>query len=82
MISFMSTSDPRETRRAARKDWPMRKGSLHDPPQDDLSDSTTAEERLQMVWTLTLEAWELAGLPMPDYERHNIPMRVIRRDSP
>lgn len=74
--------DPRVARRAraaARANWPVKRARLDDPPNDDLSVTTTARERLDTVWTLTLEAWALAGWEIPQYERHETPIRVIRR---
>lgn len=56
----------------------------HEPP-DDLSDSTTVAERLTMLANLSREAWALTGLPLPAYERHQIPVRIVavskRRDE-
>ena len=52
----------------------MRVFRLGEEPGDDLSGSTTAEQRLAMVWPLTLEAWALAGLPIPTYARHETPI--------
>ena len=57
-----------------RADWPVRRFSLGAEPGDDLSGSTTAEERLAMLWPLTLEAWALAGLPIPSYTRAAAPV--------
>ena len=57
-----------------RRSWPVRVFKLGEEPSDDLSGSTTAEQRLAMVWSLTLEAWALAGLPMPTYARHEAPI--------
>ena len=48
-------------------------------PADDLVARTTPAERLAMVWPLTLEAWSLAGLPLPDYPREEIQLRVFER---
>lgn len=31
-----------------------------------------------MMWELALQAWSLTGQPLPDYDRHEIPGRVIR----
>lgn len=31
-----------------------------------------------MVWALTVDAWAVAGLPMPDYPRMDAPVRVVR----
>ena len=68
----------REARRAARAHWPVRKLRLEDAPGPDLSATTTAEERLAMMWPLACEAWTLAGRTIPDYPRHRMPIRVIR----
>jgi hypothetical protein len=57
----------------------VRKFRLGEEPGDDLSSSTTAEERIAMVWALTLEAWKVSGQPMPDYRRAEMPVRILRR---
>ena len=72
------SDEARKARAAARRDWPVRKFRLGHEPGDDLSATTTAEERLAMMWPLAMEAWTLAGRPIPDYERRNAPIRVIR----
>jgi hypothetical protein len=46
---------------------------------DDLSAETTASERIAMMWPLALEAWRVAGLPIPDYARAETPCRLVRR---
>jgi hypothetical protein len=43
-----------------------------------LSASSTPEERLAMVWPLTVEAFSLSGSPMPDYRRVEAPV-ILRR---
>jgi hypothetical protein len=48
-------------------------------PSDDLSATTTVQERLAMMWPLALEAWTLAGRPLPDYTRSETPVKVLRR---
>jgi hypothetical protein len=68
-----------EGARAHRQSWPVRKYRLGSEPSDDLSDSTTAEERLEMMWPLALEAWSLSGEPLPDYTRSAAPVRRFRR---
>lgn len=65
-------------RAAARRDWPVSIHRLGEEPGDDLSATTTAEDRLAMVWPLTLEAWRLTGRELPSYERAEMPVRVIR----
>ncbi len=70
--------DPDAAERAeARRNWPVRKYELGKEPGDDLSGSTTAEERLAMMWPLALEAWLLAGRPLPEFSRSEMPVRVL-----
>lgn len=69
------------SRAAARRSWPIRKHRLGEEPSDDLSDSTTAEERLQMMWQLALDAWSLTDRPIPDYDRKEAPVRKMRRKA-
>ncbi len=71
----------RETRRRCRQAWPIRRFALGAEPSDDLSDRTSAAERLAMVWPLTLLSWRLAGRTMPDYERSAMPGRVVRSSA-
>lgn len=51
------------------------------PEAEDLSATTTAEERVAMVGEMTLGAWSLGGEPLPDYTRANMPGRMIRPDD-
>ena len=71
----LSTADPR---RAARRSWPVRVFRLGDEPDDDLTDSTTPEDRLPMMWGLAVDAWTTAGRSLPTYARSQMPGRVIR----
>ena len=71
----------RKKRAAARKAWPIRVYRLGEEPGEDLSDTTTATERLGMVWQLTQDAWASSGQPIPDYPREKAPIRVIRRQG-
>lgn len=68
-------------RAAARKSWPIRKHRLGEEPSDDLRNSTTAEERLNMMWQLAVDAWSLSGKPIPDYNRNEAPVRKLRQKS-
>ena len=70
--------EPKEARRAARASWPIARFRLGEEPPDDLSEVTTLEERIAMMWPLAVEAWKLAGRPLPDYDRRNIPARLFR----
>jgi hypothetical protein len=64
-------------RREKRKSWPVRVFRLGEEPDDDLSQATSAEARLDMMWPLALEAWSLTGRALPDYPREKIPIRRL-----
>ena len=61
-----------------RSNWPIRLRPLSNDVEDDLSASTTAEERLAMIWPLSRDAWLLSGQAIPDYERHQTPVRLSK----
>ena len=61
----------------SRETWPVRCYRLGEEPGDDLSRSTSAEERLAMMPGLAAEAWSLTGKPLPTYARAETP--VVRR---
>jgi len=71
------SKDESDARAVARASWPVRRFRLGDEPREDLSASTTPEERLEMMETLTREAWVLTGRPFPDYRRDQSPVRVV-----
>jgi len=75
-------STRREEARRARAEWPVRVYRLGEEPPADLAATTTAEERLAMVWPITVDTWTLAGLPIPDYPRDQMPVRIEYRKSP
>jgi hypothetical protein len=71
-----------QARRAARASWPGLKTTLTESPgAEDLRDTTTAEQRVAMMWELTAGAWALTGRPVPSYTRAEMPGRVIRTDA-
>ena len=72
-------TDDQAARRAARSRWPVRIFRLGEEPGDDLSASTTAAERIEMVWLLSARCWELTSRPLPDYTRATIPVRLTTR---
>lgn len=75
----MDSAEQAALRAAARAGWPGLKTTLSEAPgAEDLSASTTPEQRLAMMWELTLGAWSLTGLPLPDYTRASMPGRLIR----
>jgi hypothetical protein len=48
--------------------------------QDDLQ-STTAAQRLEMMWQLTLDAWAFKGDPVAEFPLQRNLVRVIRLDE-
>jgi hypothetical protein len=70
--------DSRRARAAARGNWPIRQYRLGQEPNEDLAGTTTAGERMAMVWRLSLDAWVMSGSPLPKYRRDQMPGRVIR----
>lgn len=54
---------------------------LGEEAPDDLVRTTTPAERLRMVWPLTLAAWKLARLPIPEYDRAQLKVRAVRRGA-
>jgi hypothetical protein len=83
MIQAMSGPDASdsERRRQARAGWKVAIRRLEDL-DDDLSDVTTAAERIAMMWPLAQEAWRLAGRPIPACDRCHTPSRVFRSGEP
>ena len=73
----MDSRDDSLTRAARRASWPVRRLALGEE-SDDLSAQTSPTERIAMMWPLALEAWRLAGLPIPDYARGDAPSRLVR----
>ena len=66
----------------ARRSLSIRVFRLGAEPSDDLSDNTTPQQRLAMMWPLALDAWSLSGRPLPRYARDRMPLHVIRVPSP
>ena len=63
----------RELRAMRRSTWTGGLTRAHEPAQ-----LPTAEERLASMWQLALDAWSIRGERLPDYERAQIPGRLIR----
>lgn len=72
----------REDERArARGSWQISIRSLRAGADEDLSGSTTAEERIAMMWPLAIAAWSLSGAPIDGYSRSQAPGRLLRGPS-
>lgn len=79
MIEAMAPDEPAaQRRREARASTPIRVFRLGEEPSDDLSDRTTPEERIAMMWPLAVDAWTSAGRRLPEYSRDRMPGRVVR----
>ena len=61
-----------------RTSWPVRVYRLGAEPPEDLSATTTAEERLAMMEPLALEAYALSARSWPAYLRAESPVRLRR----
>jgi hypothetical protein len=61
---------------AGRETWPVRVYRLGADPSDDISATSTPEQRLAMMWPLALEAFSLVGRPLPDYRRSETPVAL------
>lgn len=82
IIVVMSPLDAdADARRDARLRWPLAAFRLGEEPSDDLSDRTTPEERIAMMWSLAVDAWAVSGRALPQYTRDQMPGRLIRRSS-
>lgn len=56
----------------------VRRYRLGAEPGDDLSATTTPEQRLALVWDLSRRLWALTGRPSASTPRDQIPVRFIR----
>jgi hypothetical protein len=74
-------SDERAQRAAARARWPLVKVRLDQEAAPSVSDASP-EQRVAMVWALTLDAWAIRGEPIPDYPRALAPGRILRPAKP
>jgi hypothetical protein len=62
-----------------RSQYPFRVIRLSEPESPESMRELTAEQRLEMVWPLTLEAWRFMGKPVDDVPLRRDIVRVIRR---
>jgi len=74
--------DDVEARRRARSQWPISRHTLDTLPSDDLSATTTAAQRIAMMWPLAVEAWRVAGRSIPEYRRSEAPGQLFRPGDP
>lgn len=68
----MSDAERRAADRRAR--WSLQRvDTLSGPPL-----ATTPEEGIRLCFELSEHAWRLSGRPWPDYERAEMPGRILR----
>jgi hypothetical protein len=61
-----------------RSVYPVRRTTLDNQHGPSLRKSTTVSERIEMVWSLTLSAWQLKE-PLADEPRlHRDVVRIVR----
>jgi hypothetical protein len=71
-------SDEREQRARARAEWPGVLTTLEQQTDAAIVRHGTPGERVAMVWRITLDAWAMSGRELPEYERADMPGRLIR----
>jgi hypothetical protein len=69
-----------DRRRQRASQWPVRRFDLGKEPLRDALDQSTVDERLALMWPLAKEAWSVAGMPIANYERRNMPGKLVRRE--
>jgi hypothetical protein len=63
-----------------RANWPVRVIRRGEEEAVD-EPATTPEQRLAMMWELATQAWAMAGIPLPDYDRAHTPVSIRKRDE-
>lgn len=48
-------------------------------PREEVLDDLTPGERLELLHELSRRMWELSGRAEPEYDRSEMPVRVLRR---
>jgi hypothetical protein len=72
------TEEARSPRARARAHWPVVRYRLGEEPSDEVWAGLTPEERVRAMWSITVDAWILAGLSIPAYDRKSTPARLFR----
>jgi hypothetical protein len=67
-----------EERARARALWPIRALALGDEALTDDRDTSSVDERIALVATLTREQWAFGGRELPTFARVEMPGRVLR----
>ena len=62
-----------------RKDYPIRILKQGEEESDTYLENTTAEERLLMMWPLTVRAWAFMGEDIRESRLSRHAVRILRR---
>ena len=81
-VTSAPVRSPEEERRQTRGAWPIRRFRLGDEPNEDLSETTTADERIAMMWPLAMDAFSFAQGMTERSSRDAWPVRVRRLGDP
>jgi hypothetical protein len=73
-MSMNSGSQSENDLRSFRQHWLTRKGQLGDPILEASLTDSTPEERLAMVWPLTVQAWAFKGV---DIAQSRLPRHLM-----
>ena len=68
-------------RKEARKNWPVNAVPSKSDSEITLAKTTSSAERLAMMWQISQDAWALTGKGFPEYQRHNMPGKLITSDE-
>ena len=66
-----------QDRSLSRSTMPVRRFRLGEEPADDITATTSASERVEMVVALSRRMLELTGVPVPAYSRDQMPVKVV-----
>ena len=64
-------------RSLSRSAMPVRRFRLGEEPADDLTATTSAFERIEMVVALSRRMLDLTGVPVRAYSRDQMPVKIV-----
>jgi hypothetical protein len=70
--------EDRRLRALERANWPSRLFKLGEEPEDD-DPTLTPDQRVALVWGLTVDSWLAKHRSLPTFDRSSMPTRLVRR---
>lgn len=70
-----------QERKEARKNWPVNAVSATSEDVVTFAKTTSSSERLAMMWQLSRDAWVMTGNKLPEYQRTNMPGKLVNSDE-